>query len=173
MCSPAFSLVFDLVLVLRKMPAYHSAFNDQTFQQLGNTSLLPLKKQQKSAGPAPIFDGPDDDVIDEAINLFRANCFFRNFEVKGPGDRVLIYLTIFISECLGKLAVKSVNVKEASVLLYNHAVGSFSVPGEASFPLNSIFAVPQNRNDQGMQDFNAEILFVNICSNFASRWLPD
>lgn len=28
------------------------------------------------------------DIIDEAIDLFRANSLFRNFEIKGPADRV-------------------------------------------------------------------------------------
>lgn len=36
------------------------------------------------------------DIIDEAIDLYRANCLFKNFEITGPGDRVLVYLTLFI-----------------------------------------------------------------------------
>ena len=47
---------------------------------------------------------PDaEDIVEEAIALFRANCFFRNYEIQGPGDRVLIYLILFISECLAKV----------------------------------------------------------------------
>jgi len=40
----------------------------------------------------------DDDVVDEAIRLFRANVLFRNFEVQGGGDRILVYLTLFIHQ---------------------------------------------------------------------------
>jgi hypothetical protein len=36
--------------------------------------------------------------VDEAIRLFRANVMFRNFEVLGGGDRVLVYLTLFIHQ---------------------------------------------------------------------------
>lgn len=79
-----------------------------------------------------------------------ANCFFRNFEIKGPGDRVLIYLTLFISECIAKLAAKMPNSAEGARTLANLAVGSYSSPGEANFPLNSLFETPANRNDADM-----------------------
>ena len=36
--------------------------------------------------------------MDEALALFRANVLFRNFEVQGHGDRVLIYLTLLIHQ---------------------------------------------------------------------------
>ena len=35
--------------------------------------------------------------------MFRANTFFRNFEIQGPADRLLIYGILFVSECLGKI----------------------------------------------------------------------
>lgn len=63
---------------------------------------------------------------------------------------MLIYLTLFLAECLSKLAVKPLNATEAARLLANHAVGSYSLPGEASFPLNSLFEPPSNRNDAEM-----------------------
>lgn len=37
------------------------------------------------------------------LSLFRANTFFRNFEIRGPADRLLIYGILFLSECLGKV----------------------------------------------------------------------
>lgn len=43
------------------------------------------------------------DALDDVISLFRANTFFRNFEIKGPADRLLIYGILFLSECLGKI----------------------------------------------------------------------
>lgn len=48
-------------------------------------------------------DNESYDCIDEILSLFRANVLFRNFEVNGPADRMLIYGTLFISECLGKV----------------------------------------------------------------------
>lgn len=52
----------------------------------------------QARGPAPSTSG--DDVIDEAIAFFRANVLFRNFEVKGAADRLLVYLTLYIGKCL-------------------------------------------------------------------------
>lgn len=50
-------------------------------------------------------DGNDEsyDPLDEILSLFRANTFFRNFEIKGPADRLLIYGILFVSEGLGKI----------------------------------------------------------------------
>lgn len=44
----------------------------------------------------------DEDIIDETLNFFRANVFFRNFDVRGPADRTLIYLTLYTHQCLVK-----------------------------------------------------------------------
>ena len=37
------------------------------------------------------------DIVEEALDLFRGNVFFANFEVKGPADRLLVVLILYIS----------------------------------------------------------------------------
>lgn len=90
----------------------------------GNTALLPLRTRTR--GPAytlpPLPSGTSDldvdpdsesyDPLDEVLSLFRANTFFRNFEIKGPADRLLIYGILFVSECLGKIR-GNMSAKEA------------------------------------------------------------
>ncbi|KAJ3103011.1 AMP deaminase [Phlyctochytrium planicorne] len=128
------------------MPAFHSNFNAGDFRSVGNVSILPLKS--KSRGPAPPFTDPSgDDIVDEAIFFFRPNCFFRNFEIQGGGDRVLIYLILFIQECLTKLAQKTPTLVEGQKLLSTHAVQNFSIPGDAGFPLNAMYEKPATRPD--------------------------
>lgn len=83
------------------MPAYHSAFNDLKVQEVCGCAILPIKT--RSRGPAPPAPEGQDDVVDEIIQLFRANVLFTNFEVKGNADRVLIYGTLFVHLCLKKL----------------------------------------------------------------------
>ncbi|KAI8578967.1 hypothetical protein K450DRAFT_244352 [Umbelopsis ramanniana AG] len=124
------------------MPAYHSQFNDGDFQSIGNFFILPIKT--KVRGNAPMADPSTEDIIDEALNLFRANCLFRNFEIKGNADRVLIYLILFISECLGKLA-KSPSQGDAVKQLSTLAVTNFAIPGDATFPLNAMYSHPPDR----------------------------
>ena len=50
-------------------------------------------------------DSSDPDVIDEALTYFKANVFFRTYEIRSEADRVLIYLTLYITDCLKKLQV--------------------------------------------------------------------
>eukprot|EP00842_Homolaphlyctis_polyrhiza_P004906 jgi/Hompol1/5416/HPOL_004413-RA len=128
------------------MPAYHSAFNeDPSIRSIGNFAILPFKTKIRGPAPPPV-DPNADDIIDEAISLFRANSFFRNFEFKGNADRVLIYLTLYIQECLGKLT-KLPNSVEAQKILATHAVQNFALPGDAGFPLNAMYEKPANRAD--------------------------
>ena len=61
-------------------------------------AFLPLKT--KAAGPASKADFDGDDIIDEAIMQFRANVLFKNYDVRGPADKTLIYLTVFIQKLL-------------------------------------------------------------------------
>ena len=92
------------------------------------------------------------DIIDEAIDLFRANSLFRNFEIKGPADRLLIILILFISDCLAKIGTTRVvpSKIEATKSLNTLAVDNFAIPGDSSFPLNSHYASPSSRVDSGM-----------------------
>jgi actin related protein 2/3 complex subunit 3 len=91
------------------------------------------------------------DIVDETLDLFRANSLFRNFEIKGPGDRLLIILILFISDCLAKLggARAPPTQIEATKTLNTLAVDNFPVPGDANFPLNAHYAPPGSRSDAG------------------------
>lgn len=105
---------------------------------VGNIVLLPLNT--KFRGPAYPANS-DYDIIDECIDLFRANSFFKNFEIKSPADRVLIYGILFINECLSSLR-PSTSYNEAIKTLTNVALDNFSLPGTPGFPLNNVYSVP-------------------------------
>ncbi|KAI8378169.1 actin-related protein ARPC3 [Choanephora cucurbitarum] len=124
------------------MPAYHSQFNEGDYQSVGNMFLLPIKTKYR--GNAPYADPNTEDIIDEALDLFRANCLFRNFEIKGNGDRVLIYLILFISQCLGSLN-KMTPQSEAFKSLSTLAVSNFSIPSDPAFPLNAMYQAPTDK----------------------------
>ncbi|KAG9302521.1 hypothetical protein G9A89_007225 [Geosiphon pyriformis] len=128
------------------MPAYHSRFNENTeYRILGNMAMLPIKT--KLRGPATPAPPGEDDIIDEALDLFRANCLFRNFEIKGNADRVLIYMILFISDCLSKLKDNQSTPKEGQKLLGTRALDHFALPGDPTFPLNALYAPPANKGD--------------------------
>ncbi|KAI0843540.1 ARP2/3 complex, 21 kDa p21-Arc subunit [Hypoxylon sp. FL0890] len=144
------------------MPAYNSMFNnDPNIPRLiGNVPLLPLRT--KTRGPAyvlpqpnppiPANESPDPDsesydILDEVLTLFRANTFFRNFEIQGPADRLLIYGILFVSECLGKIRPQH-SLREATKEVLNTALDlNFAIPGDPAFPLNQIYEPPRDRQD--------------------------
>lgn len=53
-------------------------------------AILPIKTGVR--GPAPMHVGDANDVIDEALYYFKANVFFRNYEVKVCIKYYLLYL---------------------------------------------------------------------------------
>ncbi|KAI8868958.1 Arc18 ARP2/3 complex subunit [Ramicandelaber brevisporus] len=127
------------------MPAYHSTFSNTGVPSIGGIPLIGFKTRARGPAPPPT-DPNADDCIDEAFDLFRANSFFRNFEIQGDGDRMLIYLILLISDYLGRIR-PTMSQAEASRLLYGVAVQGFAVPGDPTFPLNSMYPTPANRTE--------------------------
>lgn len=100
----------------------------------------------------PPEDPNADDIVSEAISLFRANSLFRNYEIYGPADRVLVYLILFISDCLSRIASpqgKAWTPNEAHKQLQSTAVDAFALPGDPGFPINTMYDPPANRQDAG------------------------
>lgn len=110
----------------------------QNDRMVGNFVLLPLNT--KFRGPAYPANA-DYDVIDECLDLFRANSFFKNFEIKSPADRVLIYGILFINDCLAHLK-SATSYNDALKALTNVALDNFTLPGTPGFPLNTVYSVP-------------------------------
>lgn len=117
--------------------AYHSQLKHNAC--LGNMALLPIRTQFR--GPAPTGGNIDNDIIDESLYFFKANVFFRTYEIKSEVDRVLIYITLYITECLKKLQRCS-NKNQGQQEMYSLAISKFDIPGDAGFPLNAVYAKP-------------------------------
>lgn len=128
------------------MPAYHSSLMDSDTKLVANMALLPLNTQYK--GPAPN-ETRDTDIIDEAIYYFKANVFFKNYEIKNEADRTLIYVTLYISECLKKLQ-KCSSKNQGTKEMYTLGITDFPVPGDPGFPLNAMYAKPANRQESDL-----------------------
>lgn len=86
------------------------------------------------------------DILDETLTLFRANTLFRNFEIKGPADRVLIYGILWISDCLSKVKA-SMTLREAEKAVTTAALEQYALPGDPSFPLNALYQGPKDRGE--------------------------
>lgn len=81
--------------------AYHSRYNEEVpgVRQLCGIQLVPISIQATTS-PSDPDDLSSVDPVEEALVLFRANSLFRAFDVRGPGDKLLVYLILFISSCL-------------------------------------------------------------------------
>ncbi|KAK6190802.1 hypothetical protein SNE40_002589 [Patella caerulea] len=129
------------------MPAYHSSLTSPRL--VANMGLLPIKTQYK--GPAAK-EVNGTDIIDEAIGFFKANIFFRSYEIKSEADRTLIYVTLYISECLKKLQRCS-SKSQAEKEMYTLGITNFPIPGEPGFPLNALFTKPSRQEDETMRAY--------------------
>lgn len=125
-------------------------------------------------------------IVDEALYLFRANIFFKNFEIKGPADRTLLYALLYLQECLAQVAAASSAGKSRKELEKNLLIGAsgsnFPVPGDSGFNLSAIFPNPKDRNEaeatkQYLTELRVELvhglldrLFVDGNSNEANKW---
>uniref|UniRef100_A0A2R8ZRF0 Actin-related protein 2/3 complex subunit 3 n=1 Tax=Pan paniscus TaxID=9597 RepID=A0A2R8ZRF0_PANPA len=77
----------------------------------------------------------DTDTVDE----FKANVFFKNYEVKNEADRTLIYCLKELQKCNSK----SQGEKE----MYTLGITNFPIPGEPGFPLNAMYPKPANKQE--------------------------
>ncbi|KAG2483365.1 hypothetical protein HYH03_017764 [Edaphochlamys debaryana] len=148
--------------------AYHSAFNDEKacekFRQACGCPLVPLNTGPSSTEQQSL------DPVDEALELFRANALFKTFDVRGPGDKLLVYLILFINSCLRRLADRkpAPGREEARALLFAHAHDRFSLPGQAGFPLGALMQSPAGREEE-----EAIRSYLRQCREEAARRLLD
>ncbi|BAS77813.1 Os02g0235000, partial [Oryza sativa Japonica Group] len=132
----------------RGFMVYHSSFVDDTgITKACGCPLLPLKTHIR--GPAPAFDQDKADIVDEAITFFRANVFFKNFNVKSPADKLLIYLTFYINIALKRLeGCRTLAVGTKAII--NLGLEKVPVPGEPGFPFPGLFTLPQSQEEAGI-----------------------
>jgi len=83
------------------------------------------------------------DIIDESLFYFKPNVFFKSYEIQSNSDRVLIYLTLYITECLKRL--QRLNTKEQALAeMYSLAISRFDIPGiylNSEFNFDIIFGI--------------------------------
>jgi len=133
------------------MPSYHSKL--EPTQSIGNLAFLSFKT--KFRGPilcvkeADLLQPDGSDIIDEALLYFKPNVFFKTFEIQSDSDRVLIYLTLYITQCLRRL--QKCNSKDQAIAdMYSLAISRFDIPGDPGFPLNAVYSRPSAADEQDL-----------------------
>lgn len=105
---------------------------------------LPLPRTHVPSGPPEA-----EDIIDETLGYFKANVLFKHFEVKGCADRVLIYLTLYTTQCLKRLE-SCPRPAEGLQALTTMAHEDFTLPGDANFALGSFFPSPASEAESDL-----------------------
>ncbi|XP_051136284.1 actin-related protein 2/3 complex subunit 3 isoform X2 [Andrographis paniculata] len=123
---------------------YHSSFADEEIDKACGCPLLPLKSHIK--GPAPSSEQDRTDIVDEAITFFRANVFFRNFDIQSSADKLLIYLTFYINVALKRLEGCR-TLAEGTKAIINLGLEKVPVPGEPGFQFPGLFTVAQSQKE--------------------------
>ncbi|KAF3650308.1 Actin-related protein 2/3 complex subunit 3 [Capsicum annuum] len=118
--------------------------------------LLPLKSHIR--GPAPVSEQDTTDIVDEAITFFRANVFFKNFDIKSSSDKLLIYLTLYINIALKRLEGCR-TLAEGTKAIINLGLENVPVPGETGFPFPGLFSAPQSQKEAGIKEVGISDLF--------------
>ena len=88
------------------------------------------------------------DIIDEAITFFRANVFFKNFDIQSPADKLLVYLTFYINVALKRLEGCR-TLAEGTKAVINLGLEDVPVPGEPGFPFPGLFPLPPSQDEAG------------------------
>lgn len=140
------------------MPAYHSKLGN-VGRTLGNMAYLTFKTKFRGpvqfCEPTHLIDN-EIDIIDEALLYFKPNIFFKSYEIQSDADRIIIYLTLFITECLKRLQ-KCQSRDQALQEMYSLAISRFDIPGDPNFPLNGMFQQPTKEELELMKIYMTQL----------------
>lgn len=132
------------------MPVYHAsavfAAEPASAALGGALPLLPLAPPVPRGGPAPALGGDAArDIVEEALAFYRSNVLHLSFKIESPADVLLVYLTLFISQCLRRLdGARPPTATDAQRLLGVLATTDAQqpVPGVAGWPLEGLVPPP-------------------------------
>ena len=74
-------------------------------------------------------------------------------------DRILVYVTLYIIECLKRLS-KIPTKERATQEMYTMALETFALPGEAGFPLNAFYAKPRKNEAEELKKYFTQVCIV-------------
>ncbi|KAH7429045.1 hypothetical protein KP509_09G028300 [Ceratopteris richardii] len=80
------------------------------------------------------------------MTFFRANIFFRKFDVKSSADKLLVYLTLYINMTL-KRVENCKTEAEGTKAVITLGLEEFPIPGEPGFSLGGLFTAPSSQEE--------------------------
>lgn len=128
------------------MPSYHSLIKEtNNFPKACDVVLIPFSKEKQPNLDYKSFKNSNNfDIIDEAIAYFRANVLFKSFSIKVDSDKLIVYLSVFISKCLNVIAESYNDIKKSKELLRQLILECEWSSNLKSHFLNSIITLTPN-----------------------------
>lgn len=132
---------------------FHSQFNKKPHLNVTSNCcgliLVPFRTQFRGAVTQNlIHEELDEDIIDEALKVFRVMSMLRRWDVQGHADKILVYALLWIQECLSVCLECNHNVPVIKQQLAELAASRVPGPGNPEgFNLSRMFAPPQTERE--------------------------
>ena len=97
-------------------------------------------------------------LLPSHMSCHQANILFTSFDMETDVDRVLVYLTFYIVECLRKLQ-KEPSLERGTAAMHSLARENFALPGDAGFPksLNVFCTKPSRSEAEEMKKYFTQV----------------
>ncbi|EAX94961.1 hypothetical protein TVAG_205590 [Trichomonas vaginalis G3] len=118
-----------------------SAFGSIKCQMISGLPILVVRDSAKN-------NGPEFDIVDEALYHMRTNIFMRDFPAKTGADRLIIYLTFYGMKCLKFFAKNKKDKAKCQLEIDGWNLKPFPIPGEGGFIIDSYVTAPKNENEK-------------------------
>ncbi|ELP88200.1 hypothetical protein EIN_224430 [Entamoeba invadens IP1] len=123
-------------IFMKRSGAYHSVLDAHIIEAPGRFPLLDFKTKVK-VNPKFVMKGTDMDIVDEAVTYFKANIFFKNYDMSiAEADKLLVYLIFYISSLL--LKFNGHTKTDCEKMAYSMAIENFALPGDGKFCLGGM-----------------------------------
>ena len=94
----------------------------------------------------------DQDIIDEAIHMYRANVLFKNFKILGPADKLIVYMTCFIQKCLQDIGKKP-DQASAEKIVQDLCAQAVPTSGDDQFFMRKLGLLTKSKNNVEEEKF--------------------
>ncbi|CBH15472.1 ARP2/3 complex subunit, putative [Trypanosoma equiperdum] len=111
-------------------------------------------------------EGEPQDIVDEALYFLKTHLVRRAFPIRGAGDRVILYLTWYLHECIKSLV--GLNRNEAQKAMLNRAVEGVVAPVDEGFVFSRFFS-PGDDSEQDRWKSYATQLRVEAGSRLVEK----
>ena len=103
--------------------------------------------------------------------LFRINSFFKSFQMTAETDPLMVYGLLVVSQLLGKLKATT-GRDEAQKLLSKASYDDIALPGDPTFPLNSMYEAVSSKEDRDVLMSYLQLLRQEIATRLLVLLYP-